>query len=227
MAVARGCSAAWCSRRSNVTRSSSASVTRPSRTWAPPSRSLHLSEPSVGSSLCALPPAPTLQKLQRHDRNLLKRRQDGAGTARAPSAAVSQTPYRAGDLVRIRDQRWRIVGATAHDTHYALRVSGCDSSNAGVSAVFLSPADRIQPLVTSRRPRVVRPARWRRVVRGALAAAVPAFESLRAAAVAAIDLLPFQLEPALAVTRGIGTRLLIADVVGLGKTVQAGLIVAE
>jgi superfamily II DNA or RNA helicase len=39
--------------------------------------------------------------------------------------------------------------------------------------------------------------------------------------------LPFQLEPALAVTRGVAARVLIADDVGLGKTIQAGLIVAE
>ena len=42
-----------------------------------------------------------------------------------------------------------------------------------------------------------------------------------------MDLLPHQLEPALAVVRGRGSRMLIADEVGLGKTVQAALIVAE
>ena len=46
------------------------------------------------------------------------------------------------------------------------------------------------------------------------------------AAAAAIDLLPYQLEPALAVLRG-ATRLLLADAVGLGKTIQAGLILSE
>jgi superfamily II DNA or RNA helicase len=42
-----------------------------------------------------------------------------------------------------------------------------------------------------------------------------------------MDLLPYQLEPALAVIRGLGSRVLIADEVGLGKTIQAGLIVSE
>jgi superfamily II DNA or RNA helicase len=42
-----------------------------------------------------------------------------------------------------------------------------------------------------------------------------------------MDLLPHQLEPALAVVRGLGSRVLLADAVGLGKTVQAGLIIAE
>jgi SNF2 family DNA or RNA helicase len=53
------------------------------------------------------------------------------------------------------------------------------------------------------------------------------FGQLRAAASAAIDILPFQLEPALAVVRGLALRLLLADEVGLGKTIQAGLVLAE
>ena len=44
---------------------------------------------------------------------------------------------------------------------------------------------------------------------------------------ARIDLLPHQLEPALAVVSGLGSRLLLADEVGLGKTIQAALVVAE
>ena len=44
---------------------------------------------------------------------------------------------------------------------------------------------------------------------------------------ARIDLLAHQLEPALAVVRGLACRVLIADEVGLGKTIQAGLIAAE
>jgi superfamily II DNA or RNA helicase len=42
-----------------------------------------------------------------------------------------------------------------------------------------------------------------------------------------MDLLPYQLEPALGLLRGDGCRVLLADEVGLGKTVQAGLVAAE
>ena len=48
-----------------------------------------------------------------------------------------------------------------------------------------------------------------------------------AAAGAAAKLLPHQIEPLLAILRHGATRLLIADAVGLGKTVQAGLILLE
>ena len=50
--------------------------------------------------------------------------------------------------------------------------------------------------------------------------------TIGAARDARIDLYPHQLEPALAVLAG-HRRVLVADEVGLGKTVQAGLIVAE
>ena len=60
-----------------------------------------------------------------------------------------------------------------------------------------------------------------------LAGATPAIDSLRAAAGADVAILPYQLEPALAVAGGQAARILIADEVGLGKTIQAGLIVAE
>ncbi len=47
------------------------------------------------------------------------------------------------------------------------------------------------------------------------------------AAGAAIDLLPWQLAPAMAFFAGHSRRLLLADGVGLGKTIEAGLIVNE
>jgi superfamily II DNA or RNA helicase len=52
------------------------------------------------------------------------------------------------------------------------------------------------------------------------------YASLRGAASAAIDLLDYQLEPAIACLHG-ATRLLLADEVGLGKTIQAGLILVD
>jgi superfamily II DNA or RNA helicase len=51
--------------------------------------------------------------------------------------------------------------------------------------------------------------------------------SVCAAARANLDLFPHQLEPALAVVRGGARRLLLADAVGLGKTIEAGLVLAE
>src|SRR5688500_17073917 len=56
---------------------------------------------------------------------------------------------------------------------------------------------------------------------------VRVFGELIAPQRATIDIFPFQLEPALALVRGRATRFLLADEVGLGKTIQAGLMLAE
>jgi superfamily II DNA or RNA helicase len=133
---------------------------------------------------------------------------------------------RPGDIVRIRGERWR-VAAPGPATGPILHVRGCDTANQDATAAFLLPAEQIERVIHSSTPRVVAPARWRYQVRGALAHAVPSFDSLRTAARAQLAVYPFQLEPALAIGGGVGVRLLIADEVGLGKTVQAGLIVAE
>src|SRR6187399_1393947 len=136
-------------------------------------------------------------------------------------------PFRPGDLLRIRSERWRLVAVTVYDTQMALDVRGCDACNAGTAAVFLSPADIVQPLARKTQPRFVRAASWRRDACRELADATPGLESLRTAALADVTIMPFQLEPALAVTGGHSCRLLIADDVGLGKTIQAGLIISE
>lgn len=108
-----------------------------------------------------------------------------------------------------------------------LEVDGCDTANRSTRARFLLPCDRVERLPFFGGPRVVRPRRWQRAARAALAGAVPRIDSLRTAAGAGILIVPFQLEPALAAVRGLASRVLIADEVGLGKTIQAGLIVAE
>ena len=135
---------------------------------------------------------------------------------------------RAGDAVRIRGERWRVAAASSFDEVSIVDVDGCDATNQGTRAHFLLPFEHIEAVASrSTVPRVVTGSRWRRAARATLAAAVPRWASLRAAARARLTILPFQLEPAIAVTRGDTCRVLIADEVGLGKTIQAGLIVAE
>jgi hypothetical protein len=67
----------------------------------------------------------------------------------------------------------------------------------------LFPFDRIEPVERSRRARFVDSRTWRHVCRSAIATDVPP-GSLATAGTAAIDLLPYQLEPALAIVRGCG-----------------------
>jgi superfamily II DNA or RNA helicase len=128
-----------------------------------------------------------------------------------------------GSTVEARGERWVLVRKDAYDRCAVCRLEGFGSS-AGRRLTLVEPFDRL---------RVVHPSRLRRrarqhvlrVARGAIARARPA-DGLWTATRAQITLLPYQLEPALAVLGGL-TRVLLADAVGLGKTVQAGLILAE
>jgi len=132
-----------------------------------------------------------------------------------------------GDAVRIRGERWVVHRQGLHDRVATLDVRGADRGNAGRTARFLLPFEPIERLVAVAEPRIVRPTRWRILARNALALATPRIDSLRTARSSRFDVMPYQLEPALAVTGGMGCRVLIADDVGLGKTVQAGVIIAE
>ena len=114
----------------------------------------------------------------------------------------------------------------AYDRCTVVTLTGIGTHNAGVERRVVTPFDSVEPLERPACLRVVRMRRWRRLCRALVAEHGPA-SMLRSALRARIDLLPYQLEPALAVIRGLGSRLLIADEVGLGKTIQAGLIVSE
>ena len=132
-----------------------------------------------------------------------------------------------GDLVRIRGQRWRVGKHLPYDGTSIVEVDGSEPANRGTRAHFLLPFEPFDRLTLPRQPRVVRPGRWRHLARRALADAVPQPLTLRASIQANVTPIPFQLEPVLAMVRGDGCRFLIADAVGMGKTIQAGLMIAE
>jgi superfamily II DNA or RNA helicase len=141
---------------------------------------------------------------------------------------VHKYSYQPGDAVRVRGERWLVTHVTPHHACAVIDVTGREPSNAGCTARFVLPfetVDRVAP--PSDRPRVVSISAWRRGARAALGRVTPRWTSLRTAADARIALLPYQLEPALAINRGLACRVLLADEVGLGKTIQAGLVVAE
>ncbi len=149
----------------------------------------------------------------------------GGGPADAGRGDGSRR-IRIGDAVRTRRQRWRVAALREYERCTVVTLTGIGTQNAGVDRRVMTPFDSVEPLERPARLRVVRMRRWRRLCRALIAEHGPA-SMLRTALRARIDLLPYQLEPALAVIRGLGSRVLIADEVGLGKTIQAGLIVSE
>jgi len=134
---------------------------------------------------------------------------------------------RPGDLVRARTERWRIAVIRTFGNVAIVDAVGIDAGNRAQRAQFVLPFEAVDRLVHDTSPRIMRPGRWRHDAKSTLAEALPSPTSLRTVANADVTILPFQLEPALALTHGLGTRVLIADAVGLGKTIQAAIIVAE
>jgi superfamily II DNA or RNA helicase len=132
---------------------------------------------------------------------------------------------RVGDRVRIRRRAWTVADVRAFAACELVTAARLDSHGHEVRR-FLVPFDIVRPLGCRTGVTWVRRRHWLTACRSLLARAVPS-ECLRAAHDARIDLLPYQLEPALAIVAGLSTRTLLADEVGLGKTIQASLIVAE
>jgi len=128
--------------------------------------------------------------------------------------------------VRVRGARWRIADIRTHEDCQVVTLAGTSAAHALVEQRVLAPFDDIEPIVRNRRPRFVRSGRWWRACRLLLADTAPP-GALRSVHRARIEIMAHQLEPALSVVRGSGSRVLLADEVGLGKTIQAGIIVSE
>jgi superfamily II DNA or RNA helicase len=131
-----------------------------------------------------------------------------------------------GARVRVRGAVWLVNHVHPFDSCTIVQLTGIGRENAGQPTTLIDPFDRLQPEQAPATLRVVRKTEWGRAFKELLALDHP-FDGLRAAAFARIELLPFQLEPALALVRGLASRVLLADEVGLGKTIQAGLLLAE
>lgn len=131
-----------------------------------------------------------------------------------------------GQLVSVRQDHWRVLDIVRHEDCESWQLEGVRPSNRGERRTLLVPFDRPRPRgARDMCGRAVGARRGLLALR-ALAAVSTSAGQLRTAAAAAIEILDYQLEPVLACLRG-ASRLLVADEVGLGKTVQAGLVLAE
>lgn len=132
--------------------------------------------------------------------------------------------FEAGSLLEIRGQQWLLTRAQPFDACTVLSLEGRDRDNVMERMDVIDPFDRARPLSSRSLDR-----RRRRVVIAHALAAIHASkpaDGLWTAAAARMDLHAYQLEPALAALSG-APRMLLADAVGLGKTIQAGLVLSE
>jgi hypothetical protein len=124
-----------------------------------------------------------------------------------------------GSLVAVRGCRWRVTASVEHADCRELHLRG----SGGDTRVLLWPFDRPAAIADRRRVRVVPLHRWTRNAARALGRTL---DPRAPRGTFTGDLLPYQLEPAIAMATGV-SRVLLADEVGLGKTIQAGWILAD
>ncbi len=132
--------------------------------------------------------------------------------------------------MRVRGRRWLLRSVVPHadcrELHLEPVAAGHPGFQGSSRLVLLAPFDRPEAETLPGRIRPVSRRAWMAALRTAILGQREP-DTLAAAARASLDLLPHQLEPALAVVRHGARRLLLADAVGLGKTIEAGLVLAE
>ena len=137
-----------------------------------------------------------------------------------------------GARVVVRDAEWvvRRVDMTSGGNHQ-LACTGVSEIVRDRQAVFLSELERIEVLepentrlVADRSPAFADSLLY---MESRLRQVVANDEHIHVGHGAAMDLVPYQLEPARQALRQPRQRILVADAVGLGKTLEAGILVSE
>jgi len=144
--------------------------------------------------------------------------------------------YAPGARVVIRDCEWIVRRADAcDDGGYVLTVDGLSELVCGKSARFLTRLEEEASAIRALDPAETRfeqdltPGfeKSRLFIETQLRQITPADEKIHLGHKAAMDPVPYQLDPALQALKQNRQRILIADAVGLGKTLEAGILMTE
>jgi ERCC4-related helicase len=146
------------------------------------------------------------------------------------------TPYPPGARIEVRDTEWMVRSCTAteHDG-YKIRATGVSELVRDEDAVFFTELENPKPVLLKPEETILVPDPTRhfamsRLFLEATLRRTPLPQSERGLALPdrfLIDPLTFQQRPAELALQGLRPRSLLADVVGLGKTLEIGLILAE
>lgn len=149
---------------------------------------------------------------------------------------MQQALYAPGARVVIRDCEWIVRRADrSNDGGYILTVDGLSELVNGKSARFLTQLEeqagtiRILDPVETRFEQDLSPGfeKSRLFIESQLRQITPADDKIHLGHKAAMDPVPYQLDPALQALKQNRQRILIADAVGLGKTLEAGILMTE
>ena len=133
-----------------------------------------------------------------------------------------------GTEVRARGLRWEVVYSQALGSQALFRLRGLEGALAGRELDLLHPFESIEPIVHAFQPRKAgRLKEWSIYHQAFLLEQMLGANAFLAAQPGRLRLEPYQLVPVLRAIRMSRPRLLLADGVGLGKTIEAGLILTE
>jgi hypothetical protein len=133
-----------------------------------------------------------------------------------------------GTLVSARGLQWEVVfsQSAGEETLYRLRCQ--EGTLRGSERDFLSPFETLEPVSMELRPERAAPlADWRLFHQAFLLDQALGPAAFQAVQPGRLTIQPYQLVPVMRALRMSRARLLLADGVGLGKTVEAGLVLAE
>jgi len=134
----------------------------------------------------------------------------------------------AGSRVRARGLTWDVVERENLGPQQRLRLRCTEDDLQGLEWDLLWPREPVQPLRDALDPEAPAPlADWLRYHRACLLEQIPGTTGLVATQPGRLKLEPYQLVPVMRALSLPRPRLLLADGVGLGKTIEAGLIAAE
>ena len=140
--------------------------------------------------------------------------------------------YAPGMRVIIRDEEWMIKKADLNSYgNSTLQCIGITPLVKDKQAYFLSDLEKIEVVDPAQtriiidhsshhnRARLYLESQWRQMI--------PTDSALHIGYKAVMNRLPYQLEPAASSLKRLKQRILIADAVGLGKTLEAGILMSE
>lgn len=152
--------------------------------------------------------------------------------ARRRAAVIDDRTFAAGARVLVRDEEW--VVRSAHQSSFggaAVHVTGLSELVRGKAAIFLTAIDTVTLLEPEETTLVADTSaqfrRGRLYLESLLRRSPPTDASITIGHRAAMNQADYQLVPAARALQQPRARILIADAVGLGKTLEAGILLSE
>jgi len=133
-----------------------------------------------------------------------------------------------GTEVLARGLRWEVVGSDSLGPQKLYRLRGLEGAIRGKEIDLLQPFEDIEPRIHALQPERAAPLmNWLVYHQAFLLEQAFGSDALTAVQPGRLRLEPYQLVPVLRALQTSRARLLLADGVGLGKTIQAGLVLTE